>query len=508
MNVIVGAKTDPGRRPNNEDCHLIVDTRKHRLRADGVLIIADGMGGRNFGEHAAAAAVETVQETLVEMLDSRRTEVAEPGAEVEISGVEIGDVLESSLRKANARVYEMARANEESKGMGTTCVAAVIEGDILYVANAGDSRAYLLRDGQLQQLTSDHSYVAEQVRAGAITEEGAKRSRFRNIITRAVGIEPTLVPDVTRHEVRGGDMVMLCTDGLSNMISEDDLALTLAQSPTPQSAADKLVQTAYRNGGKDNITAVVARLQTGTRTQRMHIADLSTESPETAEEAEEYFVSPPVSRRPSRLWPALAALFFILAVFGAASAAYLGKFLESRGYLFQSSRPYIYKLPPPLPPLPPDLAHVGYGPATVLFFAPVRSDLLTRNPADGSMTVATLSGAVFRLDPRDGKPLFKFKVSSVHPALPADAPTPIAPPLPIAETTLHVANDPQGNLYVADSLAHTITKYKPNGERLGLVAHSSLTNPQSLAVGDDGSVYVIDAERLKVLRSHTPKSGG
>ncbi len=181
MNVTAGAKTDPGQRPNNEDRYAIVDTRRRALRADGVLIIADGMGGRSFGEQAAATAVETVEETLAEMLDSRQE-----------GEVVIGDALASALRKANARVYEMARADEDRKGMGTTCVAAVIEGEMLYVAHAGDSRAYLLRDGELTQLTDDHSYVAEQVRAGAITEEGARKSRFRNIITRAVGIDPAL----------------------------------------------------------------------------------------------------------------------------------------------------------------------------------------------------------------------------------------------------------------------------------------------------------------------------
>ena len=159
--------------------------------------------------------------------------------------------------------------------MGTTCVAAVVQGETLSVAHAGDSRAYLLRDGALERLTDDHSYVAEQVRAGAISEESAQRSRFRNVITRAVGIEPTITPDVSQRPVLPGDTLLLCTDGLTNMVPEDQIARTLQQAPSPQAAAERLIQLANRNGGKDNITAVVARLEVSNRTQRMRAEEVA-----------------------------------------------------------------------------------------------------------------------------------------------------------------------------------------------------------------------------------------
>jgi len=491
MNVSAGAKTDKGQRPNNEDQFAVMDTRKRGIRADGVLIIADGMGGRNFGEQAAAAAVETVEEALAEMLDSR------DGAEVVMA-----DVLASALRKANARVYELASADEDRKGMGTTCVAAVIEGERLYVAHAGDSRAYLLREGALRQLTADHSYVAEQVRAGAITEEGARKSRFRNIITRAVGIEPTLEAEVVDAEVRPGDTVLLCTDGLSNMVEEEDIARTLAQSPSPQAAADKLVGMANKNGGKDNITAVVARLQAGTRTLRMEAADLPRPAaPPGAGADHENGARPvPVRTRGSALGLTLAVLLLALAL---GAGGWLARVMTHDGYTFQAAPPFAVKPVPPPPPLPPDPAHVAYDSPAAFYYNPVRGNFLVVNPRTGLVTVAPLSGTLVALTASSGKVQYKYAL----PFIKSQAPAP-AGALGANGVTLHTATDPQGNLYVSDALAKTITKYRPNGEALGLVARNTpgkpkmLLNPQAIGTAPDGTIYLIDAERLKILHAH------
>ena len=497
MNVNAGAKTDKGQRPNNEDHFAVVDTRRRGIRADGVLIIADGMGGRNFGEQAAAAAVETVEESLAEMLDSRdRGEVV------------MADVLASALRKANSRVYELASTDEDRKGMGTTCVAAVIEGERMYVAHAGDSRAYLLREGALRQLTADHSYVAEQVRAGAITEEGARKSRFRNIITRAVGIEPTLEAEVVDAEVRPGDTLLLCTDGLSNMVEEDDIARTLAQSSSPQNAADKLVGMANKNGGKDNITAVVARLQAGTRTLRMQVADLARPGAEAGEEEDEqdaaaHDIAAAPRRRGGALWPVLAVLFLAL---GLGASGWLTRKMMHDGYTFQAASPFALRPVPPPPPRPLDPAHVAYAAPAVFYFNPVRGSLLAVGPRNGLVTVATLTGTLIVLtDPAGaaGKVQYKYALPFIKPqaAAPAGA-------LGASGVTLHTATDPLGDLYVSDAVAKTITKYSPNGVPLGLVAYNTLgkpktlLNPQAIGAAADGTIYLIDAERLKILRAH------
>ena len=420
MIVTTGAKTDPGQRPNNEDHYAVVDTRGRGIRADGVLVIADGMGGRSFGEQAAEAAVETVEETLAEMLDVRRE-----------GEVVIADALASALRKANARVYELARADDERKGMGTTCVAAIVEGDTLYVAHAGDSRAYLLREGELSQLTSDHSYVAEQVRAGAISEEGARKSRFRNIITRAVGIEPSLEAEVGEHEARAGDWLLLCTDGLSNMLTEQDIARTLGQSTSPQAAADRLVGMAGKAGGKDNITAVVARFGVGTRTQRMRTADLArpkaddrnaADAPEEAAPSLRRNGSAPAaprSRRGSPVWPLLAVLLIGL---GAGASAWLGSLLVHAGYRFQTAPPFAVKPIPPPPPAPPNPTAVAYDTPKPFYYNPVRGDLLDVSPKSGLVTVATLAGTVVGLAPGRRPGALQIQ-TALHP-LPSRPPQP------------------------------------------------------------------------------------
>ncbi len=502
MNISAGAKTDTGQRPNNEDRFAVVDTRKRQIRADGVLIIADGMGGRSFGEQAAAAAVETTEDALAELLDSRQ-----------VGDVVVADALTTALRRANACVYELASADDDRKGMGTTCVAAVVEGDRLYVAHAGDSRAYLLRDGLLRQVTHDHSYVAEQVRAGAITEEGARSSRFRNIITRAIGIEPTIDAEVSEADVQPGDTLLLCTDGLSNMVAEEDITRTLMQSPSPQAAADRLVQMAVRSGGRDNVTAIVARLQAGTRTLRMQVADLVRPAPQPvlltanaethangAAGAASYTSSRvPRSAPPPRagLWPSVAGLLLALTLAAGASAGWLIHVLNHDGYSFKTSPPFAVRPVPPPPPKPLDLSHLAYDPPKAFGFAPVSGSFLLVSPTDGTVTVASLTGAVLALEPGSGKLRYKY-------TLPFEKPQPPAPPGAIGTggVTLHTATDPQGNLYVSNAVTKTVTKYRANGEALGLIARSSLQNPQAIGAAPDGTLYLVDGGRLMAFQAH------
>lgn len=494
MNISAGAKTDTGQRASNEDRFAVVDTRKRQIRADGVLIVADGMGGRSFGEQAATAAVEATEDALAELLDSRQ-----------VGEVVVADALTTALRRANSRVYELASADDDRKGMGTTCVAAVVEGDRLYVAHAGDSRAYLLRDGLLRQVTHDHSYVAEQVRAGAITEEGARSSRFRNIITRAIGIEPTIEAEVSEADVQAGDMLLLCTDGLSNMVAEEDITRTLMQAPSPQAAADRLVQMAVKSGGRDNITAVVARLQAGTRTLRMQVADLVRPTPpviETEAVAETHTNGiapprPPTHTRRSPRWPLVAGLLLATALLGGASAGWLAHLMARDGYVFQSVPPFAVKPMSLLPPKPLDLAHLSYDPPKPFGFAPVRGSFLLVSPVDSTVTFASLSGTIIALPPNGGKVLYKYRLPFVTPQAAAPAGS-----IGANGVTLHTATDLQGNLYVSNAVTKTLTKYRANGAPLGLIAHSSLKNPQALGVASDGTVYLVDSERLLSFHAH------
>ena len=223
------AKTDTGRqRRDNEDSSY--------ARAP-VFVVADGMGGAQAGEVASKIAIEAFSRGLP---DSGSAEQR----------------LATRVREANSRIYELSRAEHERAGMGTTLTAAYLD-DALTIAHVGDSRAYLFRDGALTRLTRDHSLVDELVRRGKLTEEQAAEHPQRSIITRALGPEPTVDVDTWTYAVRDGDVVLLCSDGLTSMIAEEQIAETLASAPTLGQAAQKLIDDANEAGGRDNITVVL-----------------------------------------------------------------------------------------------------------------------------------------------------------------------------------------------------------------------------------------------------------
>src|SRR5205085_94191 len=161
------------------------------------------------------------------------------------------------LCAANGEVRKEARSTRELRGMGTTCVAALIRDRMAAIGNVGDSRAYLLRDGKMRQVTEDHSLVQEHIRSGDLSEEEAQVSRYRNVITRAIGISDDVEPDVDIVNLQDGDLLLICTDGLTNMVREAQIARVLIEEPDPQSACERLVKTANANGGVDNITTIV-----------------------------------------------------------------------------------------------------------------------------------------------------------------------------------------------------------------------------------------------------------
>jgi PPM family protein phosphatase len=223
--------SDTGRvRHHNED---------RSLGRPPVIAVADGMGGAKAGEVAAQLAVEEV------------ARLAEP--------VALGDVRDA-VGRANAAIRRMAREDPDKSGMGTTFTAAMLEDGRLDVVHVGDSRAYLWRDGRLRQLTEDHSVVAELVRRGSISPEDAEHHPHRNVITRALGAEPEVVADTFSEYLRDGDVVLLCSDGLSSYVAEPDIAAALEDAVTLADAARALVECANRAGGTDNVTVVLARV--------------------------------------------------------------------------------------------------------------------------------------------------------------------------------------------------------------------------------------------------------
>jgi PPM family protein phosphatase len=227
MRVEVGAATDIGRiREVNEDSLLIEAP---------LYAVADGMGGHRGGDVASSLALETVEAM------SRKGEGS----------------LADRVREANRAVHERSEADRNVSGMGTTLTAVTVEDGVARLAHVGDSRAYLLRAGDLRQISADHTLVARMVKAGEITREEAAVHPHRNVVTRALGTEGSVQVDETTVPLLDGDRLLLCSDGLTGMVTEDQIQAILEAEPVPQRAADRLVKAANRAGGIDNITVVV-----------------------------------------------------------------------------------------------------------------------------------------------------------------------------------------------------------------------------------------------------------
>lgn len=241
-------RTDTGQvRPLNEDSWQIAGESEtaHLWEQRGqLLVVADGMGGHAAGEVASQLAVETLYQQYYDEDD-----VPLPPA----------IRLERAVTEANLSVYEQAVTVDAQSGMGTTLVAAVVHEGRALIANVGDSRAYLIRDGQATQITTDHSWVAEQVKLGTITQEQAQTHAYRNLVTRCLGHRPGMQVDIFEHRLRTGDTLLLCSDGLSNQVPDSELAAVLTEQE-PEQAVQTLIDTANEQGGPDNITAVVARV--------------------------------------------------------------------------------------------------------------------------------------------------------------------------------------------------------------------------------------------------------
>lgn len=247
LNLDVALRTDVGRkRANNEDNMISIVPQDAQVmgKKGALFVVADGMGGHEKGEVASEMVVNIVNTTYYKDND-----------------VDIATALIHALKDANEAVYQRAQAAGDRDGgtMGSTCIAAVLHDETVYVANVGDSRAYIVRDGHAKQISQDHSWVAEQIRAGTLTEEQARTHENRNIIFRCIGTSPEVEIDVFTEQVQDGDALVLCTDGLSNLVTDEELS-TIVEQYGPQESAHHLVERANERGGPDNITAVVVRI--------------------------------------------------------------------------------------------------------------------------------------------------------------------------------------------------------------------------------------------------------
>jgi len=262
--VHVFGRTDVGRtREHNEDAFIVVDlsadnaslqaeVRTHVVGPRGTLfMVADGLGGAAAGEIASEMAVTTVHEEM------RTRWVHGPRTDAEAFAA----AVKASAETANNRIFAYALEHPENRGLGTTATVAGLLGDTLFLAQVGDSRAYLIRDGVARQITKDQSLMQRLIEAGELTPDEAERSERRNIILQALGPEPTVKIDLTYQKLRRGDTLVLCTDGLSGLVKKDEIAEVVVSQPDLVEVCRDLIDRANENGGPDNITVIAARFE-------------------------------------------------------------------------------------------------------------------------------------------------------------------------------------------------------------------------------------------------------
>ena len=430
-------KSEKGHRPANEDACLVLTSGEIGGGVDGLYVVADGMGGRTSGAVASSTAVRVIRETFLSMVGRDD----DPGA-----------ALAASFRAANDAVFREAASRPELNGMGTTCVAAAIKGDTVFCAHMGDSRAYLLRDGGLTRLTEDHSIVAEKVKIGEMTDEQARKSRFRNVITSAIGLEPGASPELGNAALRPDDVLLLCTDGLTTAVSDDEIADILLGTSEVREACDRLVATALRNGSSDNITVAVSAY--GGRAGRAAVQ---------------------ASRaRPAKPLRSILLALLILSV--GVGAGIISGMRHAKKQIELERKHHAAQA---------DLSLATYDDPVSLMYTPLQGKYLTIDRGD-ILHVVDQQGRLIKADSA-GRVVYTFPArAELNPVL-----SPLSPGL---------ASDRQGNLYLSNPAAKKITKFSRDGLFLANIGAGKLAGPEALTVDRKGNIFVVDKGRLKVIR--------
>ncbi|WP_319586239.1 Stp1/IreP family PP2C-type Ser/Thr phosphatase [uncultured Desulfobulbus sp.] len=441
--------SDIGRRSENEDSVAVITSSELNGACDGIYIIADGMGGRASGAKASSMAVDTVKSLLMK--------------DISQGNIDYPAMLTGALKAANVAVYNVSQTETQFKGMGTTCVAAIVCGNKLHYAHLGDSRAYLLRDAKLIKLTEDHSFVAEKVKNGELTEDQARKSRFRNIITRAIGIEASVEPEVGQIDLQPGDILLICTDGLTTPVKEAEIVDVLLSTKASdiKGACKRLVNAALDRGGSDNISTILAVYGT---------PDLSKQK----------ITASGISTKPGNktgwILPMIAGLLL-----GIALCLFPGHELIDRFWAKQSSSSVSTHVDNAVIP-----TMIEYDDPVSLLYTPVQSGMLTLGN-NGDIHLIDFLGQMIRLDKSGG-------VVYTTPAQIQLKPRTASNPAYMG------ASDKYGNIYVSDLVGKSILKYDNKGNRLQIIGAGKLIQPQALAIADDGSIYVIDSGRLKIIK--------
>ena len=488
----LGFRTDVGlQRSLNEDAGAVFDLPG----TAAAFVVCDGMGGLQAGDAASKEAVRVVQAVLTEHF------VSGPPADVEAAlrdafsraNEAVNNLHTPASRAAVVTAAEAEEAPTVRRGgsgitnalMGTTCVAGVVVGDELTLAHAGDSRAYLWRGGRLTALTQDHSYVGERVRAGDITEAEARVSKFRNMITRAIGIDAVVDPEVRRETLSHGDTVLVCSDGLTTMLEDPEIAQMLRapaqQRASPEKVASAFVEAANKKGGHDNTTVLILRARRE-----------GSEAPPTANDPMESIAPSGVAAARGNAGGISPTVVVVLCALLALAAIAAGVFFMQ----LRQERSKSHEMPAPSgvssSPLTVDYARLVYDAPQLYTNFLARGDILSYSQNGGLYMIGGSSGTLVALD-RSGKP--GRAVANVE-VVGAQAEVP--------STRLFVATDPQGNTYIVHTKNRLLEKHGPDG-RLLQTLHG-FERPEAVAVNENGDLFVIDYNQVKVLRAHLPQA--
>jgi serine/threonine protein phosphatase PrpC len=507
VTLTIGFKTHVGIvRKSNQDSYAVLRRGDLSNRLDALLVLADGMGGTGGGDIASRIVAQAVPENIIEFLYDRSNGNDAPDVE---------QMLRETFTRANHKVWTTRKFERpELKQMGTTCVVAVVNDAVLTVGNLGDSRAYLLRAGKMRQLTDDHSEVWQEVTAGRMTREEAQNSRFRNRITRAIGLGPEVNTDVFRDTLQEGDTVLLCSDGLTGELRDAEIARIMACTADIQEVCDRLVEGALEHGGHDNVTVVALRYGAFVPLTVPVTTDEDDTDPEQAwrrqgrspllEEEEEEEVSEPPARRPesrpTRTEPVpmsrrsrqevnstpgmLIGLLILMTVIAVAE-----------GYLlYQNGFGSVRKPVPDKPTLPqkPLYDLHNYGIPKLLTTKEVQDSCLLLDD-QGNPIVASRNGNLIRVRPNGAIDPLGGTFPSLPPAGTTEARrTGFAPP---ARTDF--ALDANGNLFAIDAETKSIRIYSKSGTRVGSdIGRERLVGPVRIAVNADEVLFVIDNHKL------------
>jgi protein phosphatase len=478
----IGLQTDKGQqRSHNEDAGAIFNLP----HTDAAFVVCDGMGGLRSGDVASGETVRFVGDALRHAFAATTPDplavldTAFRGANAHINAMNLEE-RQASRPDADTLNEEERRAEKQAV-MGTTCVAGVVLGNTLYLAHAGDSRAYRWQRGHLTRLTDDHSFVAERVKAGDMTEEEARKSRFRNMITRAIGIDQELEPELQTIPLHPGDTLLVCSDGLTTMLDDTQIASEM-NSPSflradPERAAKMLVDAANRKGGEDNITVLILRVTDAHAMPEPQVLDMDAPPPSRTGCAP---LALSVLGTVLLLTLALAGLLTMVPGVREKAVQLLGG-TSNTGQ--QENRTPNGKQR--------DYSRLQYDdPARFADFL-VRGDLLTYAPGVGLYFVASTSGKVALLSP-DGKALRSVEILDTVGSVSTKTP----------ENRVFMTSDPQGNVYLSFTREGIIKKIGTDGKVLTTIR--GFERPEAIAVDDVGNLYVVDYNQIEICRARIP----